>query len=105
MGICRSSIIMSSQFMGSGGNTYPGICRGDFAETLLKEGEDLKDSACNSYDNENTDEGACHQENRTFHPSFFEKETDDARRKDSKASNGKSRKQDQSDIPQRHHFF
>jgi len=81
---------------------YPASAgRGTFRS---KEGEDLEDSTCNSHDNENTDQGACHQENRAFHPSFLEKEADDARRKNSKPSNRKSGKQDQSDIPQGHHL-
>ena len=52
---------------------------GGFADTLLKERKDPKDSACNSHDDKNPDKGAHHQENGPFHPSFFEKETDDAR--------------------------
>ena len=72
---------------------------------MLKQSQNLKDPLGDSHDDENTYEGAGHQENGSFNPPFFKKETNDACWKDSKTPNGKSRKQDQSHIPQGHHFF
>ena len=51
----------------------------DFINKGLKEGNDLKDPFCNAHDDENTYEGAGHQENSSFNPPFFKKETNDAR--------------------------
>jgi hypothetical protein len=71
----------------------------------LEKVKNLDRSLGNAHDDEDSQEGADHQEDRSLQLSLLQEETDDTPRENPEAPNRKGRQKDQSHVSEGQHFF